>query len=639
MPWAIVTTSTATDHVMSRLHSRRTLPIRRRFRLSVGLLGRSQVVRQRFLVPPPLVRIQAPQPIRRNYNPDKCVQLANIDIGRNGSHSAPQEFAAGRSMRTLADRLIAVLALAAGVFALWSFVRTFGVGVRVVADDMPTIDGIRLAALLAGGAICLAVAMRLFAVADDGTGRQQAPATLFGRNARIRPASSSVSMRSLLYAIPLIAIAALIADRIATWQPAGVDIQTAVNSDGIDAAPVTEPQPEPTRDAREILSQPPVFEPQPAANSEASKPQSPTPEQKSDTSWIREAVEAARPGLHPAPGTDADQQTAMAPDTQTPPVAETQIEPQTTIAPLPEPEHLPTQAGGHHDAVVWLALAPDGRSLMSASTDRTIKLWDLETKQLIRDVGIHKDMARTALFLPDGKRALTAGDEGEIVLRNIADGAILHVFSAAQHGGANKVALTRDGKRAVSVHEAGTVIVWDIESGSVVHVMSGHGWSISSVAISPDGGKAISGSIDGELKLWDIDAGRLIRSWRGHERGTYGAAFTPDGHEVITGSGDDSIKIWDVETGRLVRELDGHSGTVYALQISPDGKRLVSCSLDGTARLWDIASGDEIEQYNPTTGPLYSVVFAPDGSVFTGGIDRAIRKWPGGEIVFAGAPD
>ena len=78
---------------------------------------------------------------------------------------------------------------------------------------------------------------------------------------------------------------------------------------------------------------------------------------------------------------------------------------------------------------------------MSASTDRTIKLWDLETKQLIRDVGIHKDMARTALFLPDGKRALTAGDEGEIVLRSIADGAILHVFSATQHGGANKVAL------------------------------------------------------------------------------------------------------------------------------------------------------------------------------------------------------
>ena len=58
---------------------------------------------------------------------------------------------------------------------------------------------------------------------------------------------------------------------------------------------------------------------------------------------------------------------------------------------------------------------------------------------------------------------LTAGDDGEIVLRSVADGAVLHVFSASDHGGANKLAVSPDGKRAVSVHEAGTIIVWDLE--------------------------------------------------------------------------------------------------------------------------------------------------------------------------------
>ena len=173
---------------------------------------------------------------------------------------------------------------------------------------------------------------------------------MFGRNARIRPASSSVSLRPLLYAIPLIAIAALIADRFGTWQPAGVDIQTAVASDGTDAGPVAEPEPQPTGDAGEILSQPPVFEPQPAAKTAASEPQSPTPEQKSDTSWVREAVEAARPRSQPPRGNDADQQTAMAPDTQ-PPVAESQIEPQTTTAPLPEP-------GQHSDSRQAATMTP-----------------------------------------------------------------------------------------------------------------------------------------------------------------------------------------------------------------------------------------------------------------------------------------
>ena len=54
---------------------------------------------------------------------------------------------------------------------------------------------------------------------------------------------------------------------------------------------------------------------------------------------------------------------------------------------------------------------------MSASTDHTIKLWDLDGSRLIRTLGAQKDMARVALFLPDGDRALTCGDDGEIVLR------------------------------------------------------------------------------------------------------------------------------------------------------------------------------------------------------------------------------
>ena len=236
-----------------------------------------------------------------------------------------------------------------------------------------------------------------------------------------------------------------------------------------------------------------------------------------------------------------------APDTAAPGV---------TTAPLPQPAPPPpTQPDGHHDDVVWLAVAPDGHSILSASIDRTIKLWDIDGKRLIRTLGAHKDMARTALFLPDGARALTAGDDGEIVLRSLADGAVLHVFSAGENGRANKLALSPDGKRAVSGHGTGAVIVWDIEDKSLLHVLRGHDWSISGVAISPDGGRAITGSIDGTLKLWDITTGRLLRSWFGHERGTYGVAFMADGRHAVTGSGDYTIKLWDLDSGQEIRRF------------------------------------------------------------------------------------
>ena len=148
----------------------------------------------------------------------------------------------------------------------------------------------------------------------------------------------------------------------------------------------------------------------------------------------------------PAPAEPKPPEVALAP-----PVA-----PPETVAPPPAaPPEVETLPEGHRDAVVWLDVSPNGKTLVSASTDRTIKLWDLADRRWLRDLGVHKDMARSALFLPDGAEVLTAGDDGEIVLRSVADGAVLHVFSASDHSGANKLAVSRDGKRAVSVHEIG----------------------------------------------------------------------------------------------------------------------------------------------------------------------------------------
>src|SRR5690606_5282980 len=121
-------------------------------------------------------------------------------------------------------------------------------------------------------------------------------------------------------------------------------------------------------------------------------------------------------------------------------------------------------------AVVWLSLSPDGKSFMSAGTDQRIKLWDFASRSFLRDVGVHDGMARSALFLPDGKRALTCGDDGTVALRSVSDGSVIHVFSTKDHGGANKLALSLDGTIAVSVHQNGMVVVWDINRRVVLHV-------------------------------------------------------------------------------------------------------------------------------------------------------------------------
>ena len=342
----------------------------------------------------------------------------------------------------------------------------------------------------------------------------------------------------------------------------------------------------------------------------------------------------AEPEPEPQPDPDRPSDIVEAPETTTPAEEEQPPEPQeaapppTTVAPPPaQAETPPATPGAHTDAVVWLALGPDGRSLLSASIDQSIKLWDLAGETPPRDIGRHNAMARVALFRPGRDEALTAADDGEIVLRALDDGAVLHVFSAPGEGSVRGLAMTPDGRRFVSAHQSGNVFLWDMESAAAPLKLEAHVWPVNGVAVSPDGSRAVTGDIDGMLALWDLDGGERLRSWKGHDRGVYGAVFQPDGRHVVTGSGDYSIKIWDIETGDQVRRLDGHAGTVYAVALSPDGQRLASGSLDGSARVWDVETGRELAQFRGHSGPALAVTWQDDDTVLSGGADATIRRW------------
>jgi hypothetical protein len=458
-------------------------------------------------------------------------------------------------------------------------------------------------ALIAGLAVSVA-GLRLWSGGSEvspAIGGQQ-----FGRHASTRTQARR-RLSPVLLALPFLVAAFLIVDHVRPW-PAGGEL---------DDPPAAKSQPEPAA---------PVAEP-PAAV----PPSRPPSELAVEEPAAVPPTVIAPPELAGPPPIDAAE----------PPGAAV-AEPPVTVAPLPEPPEPETSPSGHTHAVVSIDVSPDSRMLISAGIDRAVKLWDLKEKRLVRDLGVHKDMARSAIFLPDGTGALTGGDDGEIVLRRLSDGAVLHTFSAAQHGRVNGMALTPDGKRLVSVHQSGIVIVWDLQTKALVRMLQGHEWSINAIAVSPDGRLAISGSIDGTLCLWDIDTGMLVRTWHGHDRGVYGAAFTPDGRRAITGSGDYTIKEWDIDTGKEVRRYDGHSGTVYVLAVSKDGRQIVSGSLDGTTRLWDRETGDQIRMFGGHSGPIYAVDFTGDGAIVAGGEDRTIRVWPiaGADTltVFPGGP-
>ena len=107
----------------------------------------------------------------------------------------------------------------------------------------------------------------------------------------------------------------------------------------------------------------------------------------------------------------------------------------------------------HHDAVVWLSLSPDGSQLLSASTDKSIKLWDVKTGLLAKDVGRHGEMVRSALFLPGGDKVLSGADDGLIDIWSVGEGRLENTLVAREYGGVRGLAVSADGTLAVSSHE------------------------------------------------------------------------------------------------------------------------------------------------------------------------------------------
>ena len=114
---------------------------------------------------------------------------------------------------------------------------------------------------------------------------------------------------------------------------------------------------------------------------------------------------------------------------------------------------------GHTDTVMSVAFAPDGRRALSGSTDRTLRLWDLETGKAIRTLTGHQGYVLDVSFAPDGRRALSAGADGTLRLWDLETGEELRRLEGGA-GPAWAAAFSRDGRWAVSAGNDGVVRLW-----------------------------------------------------------------------------------------------------------------------------------------------------------------------------------
>lgn len=304
-----------------------------------------------------------------------------------------------------------------------------------------------------------------------------------------------------------------------------------------------------------------------------------------------------------------------------------------------------TQVGkplrGHTKPVFAIAFSPDGRRIASGSSDCTIRIWDAENGAPIGDpFRGHFDAVYTLAFSPDGRRIASGSNDNVIRLWDADTGEQADSPLQGHTAAIFSVAFSPDGKRIASGSYDHTIRIWDSERGvQVGSPLRGHTMSVNSIAFSPDGKRIVSGSYDHTIRLWDSETGRKLGTpFTGHIGSVTSVAFLPDGKHVVSGSFDHTIRLWDVGMGtQLGNPLCGHSASVNSVAFSPDGRRLASGSYDDTIRFWDAEAGAQTGKTHSIS--VSSVAFSPDGKcVVSSSYDDVIRLWDAESGTLVGNP-
>jgi WD40 repeat protein/tRNA A-37 threonylcarbamoyl transferase component Bud32 len=282
-----------------------------------------------------------------------------------------------------------------------------------------------------------------------------------------------------------------------------------------------------------------------------------------------------------------------------------------------------------HDGSVWRAsFSPDGSHVLTASGDRTGRVWEARTGKELAVLRGHTQAVFDAAYSPEGRHIATAGADGTARIW-AGDSYRLMAILEGNGGPVKRVAFSARGAWLATAGTDAEARIWDVNSGTLRATLSGHTGEILDVQFGPDDGLVASAGSDGTARLWKAATGKPVGRPLAHDNRVPRLAFSPDGRWLATACYSGAVQVWDVASCEPIWNVGPrHAGPVLDVCFSGDGGRVLTCGEDNTARIWDATHGGPLSSVMQHHGTVVTARFSADGRrVATASADDTGRVW------------
>ena len=233
-----------------------------------------------------------------------------------------------------------------------------------------------------------------------------------------------------------------------------------------------------------------------------------------------------------------------------------------------------TSYGGAYSEISAIAYTRDGLRAVAGGNGLPM-IWDFRNGQVSYfNTGSHGPISRVAIA-PNGATAATGSSQRYIRIWNLQN--LTEVGLIGQHdGGVIAIAYSADGRRVHSASDVGEFGAWELKTG---HNLTSRRHSLpwKSAAFSPDGKLLVAGGLDGIVRLYDVENhGNIVRHMRAHQHFIDGVAFSPDGSRFVTVGGVE-LALWETSSGKKISTLRlSKQGSVNgAVAVLPTNRHVV----------------------------------------------------------------